>query len=143
MYPMASEDKIAPQLLVDRQMYILNSRNLHVGAWNVSSQSFIGIRVKFSHIYLSSEYEWDLAGGTAHALKALESAIIPSHISMVEYTHMECMNEKSVKRISPIPSTPIYKHLDDESICEHGNVLLKKNLPLFNFIKPYDDAYKH
>jgi hypothetical protein len=129
MYPMEPDQKIAPELLIDRQLYILNSRNLLVGTWNIKLAAFIDI-----------EYEWDSSGGTAHALSLIDKAIIPSHILMAIYTHLECKNNIPVSCESD--KTQSFIHLTDKKTCQHGEVMLVMNQALFDYIKPYNDAQK-
>lgn len=143
MYPMKSEDKIDPTLLVDRQMYVINSRNLRVGAFDASTSSFYGIRTKFNSVYLDNEYEWDLSGsGTAHALAVIEGAVVPVDIKMLSRLYVVCAAELQVKNIAPRMTMPIHKHVSDDTSCEHGGTYWLENKALFDFIKPFDDKQK-
>jgi hypothetical protein len=57
--------------LVSGGIYRLQSRNLRYGVWNPTVGGFIGIREKFYHRYLFTEYHYELDEhyGTAHALE--------------------------------------------------------------------------
>jgi hypothetical protein len=43
----------------ERGVYRLTSRNLALGVWDPDSKGFIGIREKFGHEYLDTEYHCD------------------------------------------------------------------------------------
>ena len=70
--------------LIHRRIYRISSRNLIIGAWNAETNGFIGIRQKFSERYLFTEYEYDIAEGTAVALDDL-GVDVPSGIDLKEY----------------------------------------------------------
>lgn len=41
-------------------LYHISSRNLGLGVFNEKTQGFVGIREKFYHEYLFTEYHWDI-----------------------------------------------------------------------------------
>lgn len=108
---MTPTNYIPIEQLEDRRIYIIRSRNLTVGAWNAGSRGFIGVREKFSHEYLFTEYEWSTSTmtGTAYAVEATEH-VVPLEVIMVEYFHNE---------------------------AEHT---AETNRPLFDILKPLSDA---
>jgi hypothetical protein len=52
-------ERIPENELVDGGFYRLYSRNLKAGVYNASQRAFIGIREKFSHFFLATEYDWE------------------------------------------------------------------------------------
>lgn len=54
-------------------LYRLSSRNLVSGVYNETVKAFVGIREKFGHEYLDTEYHWDNGPpfGTAKPLEIL------------------------------------------------------------------------
>lgn len=54
-------------------LYRVSSRNLTYGVYNARSKGFIGIRVKFGHEYLFTEYHYDADEfvGTVHPKEEL------------------------------------------------------------------------
>lgn len=55
-------------------VYRLRSRNLSIGVYDEAEKGFIGIREKFRHKFLSTEYHWDTGAphGTASPVEELE-----------------------------------------------------------------------
>ncbi len=59
----------------DGYLYKLSSRNLGYGVYRKELNGFIGIRVKFSNVYLFTEYHWDNESfATAKPLEEIEKA---------------------------------------------------------------------
>ena len=54
--------------------YLVNCRNLDFAVFNEKKKGFIGIRTKFGHRFLDTEYHWDTGAphGTAKPLKLIE-----------------------------------------------------------------------
>jgi len=134
---------LAPETLVDRQVYLLRSRNLYVGVWNAKTEGFIGIREKFNDKYLFTEYEYTLQRGTAHAVSVVDGLIVPDDIPMKEMLGLICTKHdgRFVVRTSPIPGPPEYAHMDDNTPCNDADnrVFWKSNDALFQVLKPLDD----
>ena len=74
-------------------LYRIFSRNLSLGVFNKPSQGFIGIREKFGHHYLFTEYHWDTGPpfGTVHPKELLE--MVPDEIEPVEEVMVEATEE--------------------------------------------------
>jgi len=112
------EGRIPIEELEDRRIYIIRSRNLAVGAWSVERRGFIGIREKFHHEYLFTEYEWSTSptSGTAFATEKTEH-VIPDDI-------------------------PLTEHLQDEAgeFIKSAEGYIQSNGPLFDILKPLDVA---
>jgi len=53
----------APDKLIQGRVYKFRARNFSFGIWNGSS-GFIGLRLKFSSVYLFTEYHADTGGAT-------------------------------------------------------------------------------
>lgn len=61
---------------IDGNIYVLKSRNLTSGIFIKEENGFIGIREKFGHLYLATEYHYDTGApfGTAKPLSDKKSA---------------------------------------------------------------------
>lgn len=77
--------KIPMEDLEARRVYRLASRNLVVGAWRPSTRGFVGIREKFSSIYLFEEYHADADPhmGTVAAMEPMD-AVVPEGMELSE-----------------------------------------------------------
>jgi len=70
---------------IPRRLYKIGSRNLTYGVYD-GEQGFIGIRVKFSAVYLFAEYHWDQGPphGTVHTV--IDTGIdLPEEIELKVY----------------------------------------------------------
>jgi hypothetical protein len=65
-------------------LYKIASRNLAIGVFNPLDNGFIGIRTKFGHRYLFTEYHWDTGApfGTVKPVEALEAC--PESMTLTE-----------------------------------------------------------
>jgi hypothetical protein len=69
---------------ITRRVYVLHSRNLGVGVYD-GEQGFIGIREKFGHLFLFTEYHWDQGAPYGTVDGAVDSGIdVPEPIQVVE-----------------------------------------------------------
>lgn len=55
------------------RLYRIFSRNLSLGVYNADSLGFIGVRHKFGHDYLFTEYHWDLGAAQCGTVKPYEA----------------------------------------------------------------------
>ena len=141
MYKLNSDQKIDAELLVDRQLYVLLSRNLAVGVWNAESLGFIGLRQKFDDIFLFTEYEYDIAAGTAHALQ-----VIPDSIVLVTTLGLFCCvgNNKLTTVYDENKKFISHNHDDDDDTkYEHDDKQHVENEALHIFLEPYDSFVRN
>jgi len=80
------EDRPRPKIqdCIPRRLYRIDCRNLSYGVYN-GMQGFIGIRMKFGHEYLFTEFHWDQGPplGTVHTI--IDTGIdLPEHIELKE-----------------------------------------------------------
>lgn len=52
-------NRIPVEECIDRRIYKIRCRNLTVGVWNAKVKGFTGIREKFGHRFLFTEYHYD------------------------------------------------------------------------------------
>lgn len=83
-------------------VYRIRARNLSVGVYD-GNQGFIGIRCKFDHLYLFTEYHWDQGPpyGTVHPIEKIGD--LPAEIPCQEVMGNYAINpvtgqEEEVKR---------------------------------------------
>jgi len=65
-------------------LYQVEARNFSLGVFDLKSRGFIGIRSKFGHEYLNTEFHWDMCNhyGTVKPIKEIEE--IPGDIDISE-----------------------------------------------------------
>ena len=59
---------------IDHGLYLIKSRNLSHGVYDKSRKGFVGIRIKFKHVYLFTEFHWDTGPpyGTVKPIEFIE-----------------------------------------------------------------------
>jgi hypothetical protein len=74
----------------DRYTYRIASRNLLFGVFRAATGGFLGLRNKFSHIYIFEEYHWEASEtyGTVQPIEELE--ILPEEIILDTDLGSEC-----------------------------------------------------
>jgi hypothetical protein len=115
-------------------LYKINSRNLTYGVFNSKNNGFIGIREKFKHKFLFTEYHWDTGEpfGTAKPLEEIEK--IPDNIEIKE--SMGTVDSKTKK--------PIYFQdgkgwlFDNGEKCE-GFATYVENQKLFQYLEKFQE----
>ena len=72
------QDKIPVGDCVNGGLYLIHARNFGIGVYKESSKGFIGVREKFGHKFLDTEYHWDVceSHGTVVPEKFLENCPI-------------------------------------------------------------------
>jgi hypothetical protein len=82
---MNSTDYIPLHACEKGRLYRVRARNFHKAVFN-GKDGFIGIRKKFGHTYLFTEYHWDTGEtyGTVKPVEALDFKM-PEDIPVVEY----------------------------------------------------------
>ena len=68
------EDYLSIEKCKQGGLYKILARNFSLGVYNLKDQGFIGIRQKFTMIYLDLEFHWDTGTpyGTAKPIEFLE-----------------------------------------------------------------------
>lgn len=80
----AKADRIPIDECVPRRLYKIRSRNLTMGVYD-GNEGFVGIREKFKHQYLFTEFHWDQGPphGTVYLVE--DTGIdLPEHIQLTE-----------------------------------------------------------
>ena len=113
-------------------LYKLESRNLASGVYD-GEEGFIGIRTKFSSVYLFTEYHWDQGPPYGTAIPLKEVGKVPEGIPLI--THFPCVDKETDREVEF--GTPIsqggkgwfFKDTGEggESICSYspGNAELQ------------------
>lgn len=68
---------INKEYLEDRRLYCLRARNLSFGVWSAELQAFLGLREKFGHTFIDTEFYRSETGGSAHPIKELVDVVPP------------------------------------------------------------------
>lgn len=78
----------------NRYLYKIKSRNLSLGVFNEEVKGFIGIRLKFNHEFLFTEYHWDTGApfGTVKPIEILNK--ISDDIELKEILDTIDLNSK-------------------------------------------------
>jgi hypothetical protein len=128
--------------LVDRHVYRLTARNFFLGAWDAAYGGFLGIREKFGHRYVFTEYfsEPDRSSGTAHAWTDT-GVVVPEEIELKEYLGSQCSEHsrpvKFVENEPGISRRGRWMHADDETaLDEDDSPMAISNRALFDFLEP-------
>jgi len=102
----------------DRQLYYIRSRNLSFGVFVKEQKGFVGIRTKFGHRYLFTEYHWDTGApfGTVHPKQLLE----------------ECPIEDLAEG-----------HVEGEDQADPRRRCFKTNQQLFEWLEVKEEEYAH
>jgi hypothetical protein len=71
-------ERIPLDQLKNGGFYKIQARNFSYGVYREEGKCFIGIRSKFGHLYLDTEFDWEVGPpcGTAFPLKFLEDCPI-------------------------------------------------------------------
>jgi hypothetical protein len=125
-------------------VYRLSSRNIGFGVFVQASNGFIGIREKFKHKYLFTEYHRDTGApfGTVRPKEELE----PAPPGLVLEEHGPLINDKN-KRIvvceagTEYPARPVYRYADTAEICDPGEVVWPRNQPLHDYMLSVENKY--
>jgi hypothetical protein len=125
-------------------VYKLSSRNLGFGVFVQASNGFIGIREKFKHRYLFTEYHWDTGApfGTVRPKKELEPA--PPGLVLEEIgPFINAKNNRIVLREAGTehPAQPIYRYADTAEICDPGEIVWSCNQPLHDYMLSVENKY--
>jgi hypothetical protein len=121
--------------LVRGGIYTLRSRNLLVGVFN-GDQGFIGIREKFGHQYLFTEYlarECDgtqIGVDTAFPKECL--GLTPDDIKITENAGLKCVSCGAYVTTDVRPA--------DCGDCDNSDIRWEMNQTLFDLLKPLDDV---
>lgn len=87
----------------DRCLYQINSRNLSYGIYNEQTKGFIGIRNKFGHDYLFTEYHYDNGPPFGTVFPKKELIKIPDDLELKETLGtIDEKSKRSVKFDKPI-----------------------------------------
>ena len=125
-------------------VYKLSSRNLGFGVFVQASNGFIGIREKFKHKYLFTEYHWDTGApfGTVRPEEELEPA--PPGLVLEECGPLiNNENNRVVVREAGTehPSRPVYRYADTSEICDLGEIIWSRNQPLHDYMLSVENKY--
>lgn len=116
-------------------IYEIDSRNLSFGVFNSNCNGFIGIRHKFGHDYLFTEYHWDTGEpyGTVKPIKFMSQC--PDNILISEELRYECA--ATGREIKFDLDTKHYKYVDDGSSMpkELYKIRAIENKALFDLLK--------
>ena len=129
----------------DRGVYALRSRNLRVGAWDPDRLGFIGIREKFGHLYLFTEYHWEIGApsGTAKPLRLIWT--VPDRVELRERTDVVCSDCGVPTQFRPdVPGTYApgrWFHVGDGSVLPADAAPVSGTYaPLFDFLTEVEKA---
>lgn len=78
-------------------LYRIHSRNLAYGVYREKVQGFIGIREKFGHEYLFTEFHWDTGEPFGTVQPAREIEPCPSDIELTE--HYDTIDSKTGRKV--------------------------------------------
>jgi len=125
-------------------VYRLASRNLGFGVFVQASNGFIGIREKFKHKYLFTEYHRDTGApfGTVRPEEELEPA--PPGLVLEETGPLiNDENDRVVVREAgtEYPAPPIYRYVDTSEICDPGEIVWSRNQPLYDYMLSVENKY--
>jgi hypothetical protein len=125
----------------DRFLYRIHSRNLSLGVFNVNNAGFIGIREKFGHFYLFTEYHYD-TGATVRPEKELEP--VPEGMSLEE--RLGTIDEKTGQPVDfdkPVSEGGRgWYYLDTNKSSSEIRPVSVPNTALFKWLKEKEGHYK-
>jgi hypothetical protein len=122
-------------------VYLLQSRNLVIGAWDSEKEGFAGIREKFGNRFIFVEYHWDCPSfATARPLEDLGP--LPEGIEPVD--HFGALGKDSGRAVywdaeAKDDQNPLgrNRYKDTNEICEERSHH-PHNDALFAYLEPYD-----
>jgi len=128
---------------VQGHIYILNSRNLHFGAFN-GVDGFVGIRTKWGHRYLDTEYHWDQGPpwGTAMSIRDTGD-VVPEGVevsSSLEGTLDEMTNRLIYFDRELLPN--VWRYQDTNEILENPRPIAIHNNALFEFLLGLESTFE-
>ena len=111
-------------------VYKIHSRNLSIGVFNNKSNGFTGIRLKFRHEFLFTEYHWDTGApfGTVKPKELLHK--LPDDIELKEA--LGSIDEKS-KRLVDFKEGWYY--IDSGEYDKNIRPIVLHNEKLFKYLK--------
>ena len=125
-------------------VYKLSSRNLAFGIFVQATNGFIGLRKKFEHRYLATEYHWETGEpfGTACPKEELE----PAPPGLVLEEHGPLINDENDRVVvreagNEYPAPPIYRYADTSEICDPGEIVWSRNQPLYDYMLQIEAKY--
>jgi hypothetical protein len=125
-------------------VYRLSSRNLGFGVFVQASNGFIGIREKFNHKYLFTEYHRDtgVPFGTVCPKEELE----PAPPGLVLKENGPLINEENGRVVvleagTEYPSPRTYRYADTSEICDPGEIVWSCNQPLHDYMLQIEAKY--
>jgi len=126
-------DYIKIEDLIDRCIYKILSRNLRYGVWNEKNKGFIGIRNKFNHEYLFTEYHYDIGApyGTVKPEFIVENIKVDDKIILLE--NMPSLCRKCNEEVSFVKEKG-WIH-NSENKCIEIEPFSPINIDLFNILK--------
>lgn len=138
-----TDNTIPIQELIHRRLYVLDSRNLLVGAWDANKQDFIGIRNKFNRFFLDRETHWDVSptSGTAVAVKDLK-VTVPVGVPLI--AHVGSFGETTGREAVHLKenNTYVYRYADTNQLVDQKQdpVFLRENQALFKILEPFNNV---
>ena len=127
-------------------VYKLSSRNLTFGVFVQAANGFIGMRKKFGHQYLATEYHSDTGEpfGTAYPEEELEPAP-PGLVLKENGPLINDENNRVVLRESgtEYSAVQIYRYADTADICDSGEIVLSSNQPLHDYMLAVENKYRN
>lgn len=120
------------------RIYWLNSRNLVVGAWNPDTKGFIGVRYKFGHAYLFTEYHYDASAtmGTARPLEAAGERQVPEDVLLNELLPGSWCGDDNNVEVRFLKEERRWEHIADGTTCSEPTAM--SNKALFDILEPLD-----
>lgn len=99
---------------IDGHLYELNSRNLSYGIFTKFNNGFLGIRTKFGHRYLFTEFHWDTGEpfGTASPLKDLGNSPFKLESTAIEHAYFVGLDKPEPIKEEVEEYNKIFSYLD-------------------------------
>jgi hypothetical protein len=125
-------------------VYRLHSRNLTFGVFVQANSGFIGIREKFRHKYLFTEYHWDTGApfGTVRPKEELDPAPVGLRLEEVGPLVDRETDRPVTDTRTAYPAPPAYIYADTGEPCTSRNIGFKENKALFDYMTQIEAKYR-
>lgn len=126
---------------VERRMYKLRSRNLVFGVYD-GVGGFVGIRQKFDHSYLFTEYHYDNGAPYGTVVGVIDTELsVPDHIQLsTTLGTVDAQTNRPMEFDRPVESGGrgwYFTDTDEDADPKNTRPQAVPNTDLFNFLKPF------
>lgn len=122
--------------------YRIRSRNLTAGVFDAQKKGFVGIREKFNHLYLFTEFHHDTGApyGTVAPQEEIEKCPLEDIRESLGTFCTVCDRESDFRETNPEKHTGEWFHMDDKTVlCKDGHPRGKQNDKLYKYLEPITD----